>query len=78
VWADGTAVWVSDVVRDANFPRMAAALQHGLRIACAFPVRRGDEIIGVVELYTDEIQVRDEQVLTGLDTLGRVLGLAGC
>jgi GAF domain-containing protein len=78
VWAEDAPAWVSDVVRDANFPRMAVALQHGLRSACAFPVRRGDEVVGVIELFSDHIRVRDDELLTALGTIGCVLGLNGC
>ena len=78
VWATATPVWVGDVVRDANFPRMAAALQHGLRTACAFPVLRGEDIIGVVEMFTDDVHIAGDDMLAALGTLGRVLGVAGC
>ena len=77
VWAQERALWLDDVVRDANFPRMAVALQHGLRTALAFPVRAHGEIRGIVELFSDDIMVRDEDLLSTLDTVGRVLGLAG-
>ena len=73
-WAAGRPVWLADVVGDANFPRMAAALQHGLRTACAFPVRRANAICGVVELFSDDVLVPDEDLLAALDTVGRVLG----
>ena len=73
-WVEERAFWVPDVVADANFPRMAAALQHGLRTACAFPVRRGNDICGIVELFSDDVMVPDDDLLSALDTVGRVLG----
>ena len=76
VWSEGSTVWLDDVVRDANFPRMAVALQHGLRTGVALPVRSGGEIVGVVELFSDDIVVRNEDLLGTLDTVGRVLGFA--
>lgn len=77
VWDQGTAEWLEDVVRDANFPRMTVALQHDLRTAVAFPVRHDDQVCGVVELFSESIVVRDDDLLAALDTVGKVLGLAG-
>ena len=76
VWDQRRAEWLEDVVRDANFPRMAVALQHYLRSVVAFPVRQGDRVCGVVELFSDNILVRDDDLLATLDTVGQVLGLA--
>ena len=76
VWSDARTVWLDDVVRDANFPRMAVALQHDLRTAVALPIRAGGEIRGVVELFSDDIVVRDDDLMMTLDTVGRVLGFA--
>jgi hypothetical protein len=75
VWATAEAAWLDDVVRDANFPRMAVALQHGLRSAVAFPVRCGGDVVGVVELFSEDIVIPDDDLLSTLDTVGRVLGL---
>ena len=68
-------LWLTDIVRDANFPRMAVALQHGLRSAVAFPVLNGDTIVGVMELFTDQPGMRNDDLLAALTTLGRVLGV---
>ena len=40
VFASGEPFWISDVVKDTNFPRARAAEQLGLHGAFAFPVRR--------------------------------------
>jgi GAF domain-containing protein len=52
------------------------AVAEGLSSACAFPIIADDEVIGVVELFTNEIVDRDPDVLEVLETLGRVLGVA--
>ncbi len=75
VWAEERPLWVADVVRDANFPRVAAALQHGLRSAYAFPVVRDGRVTGVVELFSEEMRVADDAMMQALESVGRVLGL---
>lgn len=76
VWAENRGLWISDAVREANFPRAAIALQHGLRTAFAFPVIQAGEVTGVVEVFTEDMRVRDEALLAALETVGRALGLA--
>lgn len=56
-------MWVKDVVEDANFPRMPAALKSNLHGAFAFPVMKGDELIRVFEFFSREIQEPDEALL---------------
>lgn len=75
VWASGSPEWIHDVVRDAAFPRVSLALEHGLRTACAFPIIDGSTVVGVVELFTPKLRPGTEAVTTVLETLGRVAGL---
>ena len=75
-WAAGEAVWLSDVVQEANFPRLSVALDHGLRTACAFPLTAGVEVRGIIELFMDGPRPRDEALLAELATVGSVLALA--
>ena len=75
VWSAGAPEWVTDVVADANFPRVALAVQHQLRTACALPVTAAGEIVGVIELFGDEVQPPDGALLQAFTTLGRLLGL---
>jgi PAS domain S-box-containing protein len=75
VWATGSPEWLNDVVRDANFPRVSLALEHGLRTACAFPVIADDVTAGVIELFSARLRPADEGLTDVLETLGRVAGL---
>ena len=75
VWATAQPEWIPDVVADSNFPRVALAVQHGLRTACAFPVIAGGEVVGVVELFGDAVQASDPALLQALSTAGRLLGV---
>jgi PAS domain S-box-containing protein len=75
VWSTARPEWVPDVVADANFPRVALAVQAQLRTAFAFPVITSDRVVGVVELFGEAIEPRDATVLQALAAAGRVLGL---
>lgn len=78
VWQSGRPAWIPDVTADANFPRAAAALRHGLRSALAFPVKASPsgQPLAVVELLADELVELPSGLLTVLRTIGVLLGSA--
>ncbi|HEX6133531.1 MAG TPA: ATP-binding protein [Longimicrobiales bacterium] len=74
VWQRREPLWVEDVTQDTSFPRLAAARESGLHGAVAFPVRVGDEILGVIEFFQHESLAPDEGLLTALDVIGSGIG----
>ena len=78
VWQSGRPVWIPDVAADANFPRAAAALQHGLRSALAFPIKASSsgQPLAVVELLNGELMDVPSELLTVLHTVGVLVGAA--
>jgi len=73
-WAAHQPVWVMDVSRDANLPRMQVAEQSGLRTGIAFPLNGGPTVLGVIEFLSDEPREPDEQLLAALSTVGSQIG----
>lgn len=73
VWARETAAWITDLVADANFPRVAVALAAGLRSGCAFPVIDDHRIVGVIELLTTVVREPDEELMNSLAAIGEQL-----
>ncbi len=74
VWADGSPVWIPDVVKDPNFPRAPFAAQDGLHGAFGFPLRCGNEITGVIEFFSREFRQPDEDLLKMMATIGSQIG----
>ncbi len=74
VWDTRKPAWIPDVTKDGDFPRVSAAEQAGLHAAFAFPIRLGEEVLGVVEFFNDQIQQPDEQLLGMMDTVGSQIG----
>lgn len=66
VWASGDAVWVEDVTQDTNFPRLAVAARVGLHAAFAFPIRAGDEFLGVMEFFQRSVAEPDPDLLVAM------------
>jgi two-component system, sensor histidine kinase and response regulator len=75
VWASGEPAWIPDVVCDTNFPRSPIAQRVGLHAAFGFPIRRGLEVLGVMEFFSREIREPDEELLGMLTTVGSQIGL---
>jgi signal transduction histidine kinase len=74
VWASGSPVWMPDVVTDHNFRRAPMAARVGLHGACAFPVRKGLRIYGVIEFFSSEIREPDQDVLDMVADIGIKVG----
>jgi two-component system, cell cycle sensor histidine kinase and response regulator CckA len=73
-WAGREAIAVRDVGADPTLPRSAAARAAGLRGALAFPLRVGDEILGVIEFFDDAPLPSDEALLAAAEAIGGDIG----
>src|SRR5437899_2335112 len=74
VWAEGQPVWLKDVPSSANFPRAPAAIKQGVHSAFGFPIRIGQEFLGVMEFFSREIRQPDTGLLQMMDTIGGQIG----
>lgn len=66
--------WIVDVTQDANFPRSGAARDTGLRAGFAFPVLVGEEVVALMEFFSDEPAEPDDAVLAIMANVGGQLG----
>ena len=74
VWRLREPVWIDDLVRDPAFMRTESAAAAGLRTAIAFPVEAEGRLIGVMELFSQEAEPRDDSLIAMLMTIGRQVG----
>ncbi|MDP9379618.1 MAG: PAS domain S-box protein [Chloroflexota bacterium] len=73
-WASGEPVWITDVRKDPNFPRMASADSDGLRAALAFPILLGGRVLGVFEFLSREVREQDRDSLQMMSSVGGQIG----
>ncbi len=73
-WKQGTPLWVSDLIADANFLRREAAAKSGLRSALAFPIRSGDQTFGVLEFLTTRRLEPDTGLINMVTAIGHEIG----
>jgi PAS domain S-box-containing protein len=75
VWASGHPEWIPDVLGDRNFHRAPTAARAGLHGALGFPIAVGRDVLGVLEVFSDEIEQPDEELLQMLTAIGSQVGL---
>ncbi|MET0164789.1 MAG: MASE1 domain-containing protein, partial [Vicinamibacterales bacterium] len=74
VWATGRAAWIEDVVRDSNFPRKDVARDAGLHGGFAFPIQLSEDVLGVIECFTETVVTPDTDLLDTMSTVGHHVG----
>ncbi len=74
VWASGQPAWIPDVINDTNFPRAAVAALERLHGAFGFPIVVDGDVLGVMEVFSGEIQQPDTDLLQMLTSIGSQIG----
>ena len=74
IWASGEPAWIDNLVADTNFPRGPVAAREGLRGAFGFPIKVGDDVLGVVEFFSPEVRKPDDELLTLVAGIGGQIG----
>jgi PAS domain S-box-containing protein len=74
VWASSEPIWIPDVIKDDNFPRLPVAAEEGLHAAFGFPIRGPGSVLGVMEFFSHRIQQPDDHLLQMLSAIGSQIG----
>lgn len=74
-WQKNEALWVRDLSTElASSVRAELAARAGMRAAVAFPIRTGDDIVGMIELLSREQREADAELLPVFATTGGHIG----
>jgi PAS domain S-box-containing protein len=74
VWSSGRPEWITDLTNEGNFPRAPVATKEGLHAGIGFPIKLGDEVVGVMECFSHEIVEPDKDFLEMAGNIGSQLG----
>lgn len=74
IWETGKPAWIPNLKLDRNFPRATFAGRCGLRTGFGFPILLGDEVIGVIEFFSQELRQPDRELLEMIGSVGRQIG----
>lgn len=74
VLASREPVWIPDLSKDKNFPRLQAAVRSGLKSGFAFPVTLDRDVVGVMEFFALEQRHEHTELLTAMSSIGSQIG----
>jgi GAF domain-containing protein len=74
VWSSGQPAWITDVLKDANFPRSRAANAVALHAAFCFPIVIKDKVYGAMEFFSRQLRQPDESLLQTMKDMGIKIG----
>jgi phosphoserine phosphatase RsbU/P len=74
VWAEGAPAWIPDLTEDRSFTRSGAAAADGLHGGFGVPIRRGRDVLGVIEFFAAESREPDDEMLEMMDAAGAQIG----
>jgi GAF domain-containing protein len=73
-WTERQPTWILDVTREPSFRRAPHALDAGLHSACAFPIKLGAQVTGVMEFFSREMHQPDTELLDCMSFVGSQIG----
>jgi len=73
--SSGEPVWVNDVTLDTRFRRAPLAVKAGLHGAFAFPIRSGNDTLGIMEFFSLASRPPDEALLQSTRAIGSQISL---
>jgi signal transduction histidine kinase/CheY-like chemotaxis protein len=74
VWDAGQSAGICDIAHDSSFPRFLLTKQGAIHTAFAFPILVGNNVAGVVEIFSRKIRDTDNDLLLSLNNIGNQLG----
>lgn len=74
VWAQGLPAWIADATKDPNYHVTRMALEENLRTAFAFPIRMGEETLGVMEFVSPEAREPDPKFFQMAEDIAQQVG----
>ncbi|UCD11287.1 MAG: response regulator [Nitrospinaceae bacterium] len=74
VWEVFKPCWREGSAASADFPGARFARRMGIRSAFAFPVLKGSEVIGVIEVYSRKVSEPSDELVRLLVSLGSQIG----
>ena len=74
IWTSKKPLWVADFGADESFPRASVAARGNLRTAFGFPVISADNVVGIIELFSEKNEEPDSAMLATLVSIGSQVG----
>src|SRR6185369_12599710 len=73
-WAARQPLYIADVARDLAFARAPIATRENLHAAFAVPIVLGQDVLGVMEFFSNDIRNPDQDLLAMMAVVGSQIG----
>jgi len=74
VWDTGQPVLRTEIPQGVPYPRAEVAAQEGLHSCFGFPIRIGEDVVGVMEFFGRDIRKPEDELLQMFDSIGTQIG----
>jgi PAS domain S-box-containing protein len=74
IWQASEPVWIPDVTLDPNFLNKDICKQLNIHSAFGFPIEVRDEVVAVLEFFSEEVVAVDERLMETMATVGIQVG----
>ncbi len=74
VLESGKPAWIIDVTQDPNFPRAKLSHNIGVKAGFAFPILIREEVVGIMEFFSEEAAEPKDELLEIMAHIGALLG----
>ncbi len=74
IWSSQAPAWIVDIQQDPTFDRLDAASSAGLRTAFGFPILLTDGVFGVMEFFSEQVQLPDQDLIRMAAAVGHQVG----
>ena len=74
IWQTGDPAWIPDVTVDPNFPRKDICEKINIHAAFGFPIEVREEVVAVLEFFSEEVVAVDERLMETMATVGIQVG----
>ena len=74
VLESGKPAWIIDVTQDPNFPRAKLSHNLGVKAGFAFPILIREEVVGIMEFFSEEAAEPEDTLLEIMAHIGAQLG----
>ena len=74
VWESRKPAWIDEVTTDPNFPRHSVVKELGIHGGLGFPILSGKNFWGVIEIFTVDRSILDEDLKDLLSNMESQIG----
>jgi len=74
IWQSEEPIWLADALQAQNFLRADLAAAAGLRTVFGFPILHNEQVVGVLMLFSCQVQPVDQSLVRMLTAIGRQVG----